>query len=937
MKKYCFLIFSAIIVQLPCFGQVIDVPKVLPQSPNAASLGSYGQVPVGLFTGTPQLSIPLFELNVGKINLPISLSYSSNGIRVDEIAGNVGLGWNLNAGGVITRSINDEADESMTLTLPNNFPGARNQEVLTFLENATDPESGYDTFSDLYSFNFNGYSGSFYLNTSKQPVQINPSPVKIVKDPPPPYSQYEFMIIDPNGITYLFGSTNTTETSSYRLFNTGGPFPPTPFIPTSWYLSRIESYTGDFIEFNYIPNNQEYISSISQSVVKKANGNSTENLIRTRSNNSALLLNSISSRNGNINFSYSPYAGDFYQLDNIELRKNNGGLIKKYNLLYDVITSSLTNLKCPDITYEDEYGKRLFLKSITEVGETGELKQPYTLSYYSPDHIPPRFSYAQDYWGYYNGVANNQYLVSNADYYLAYQVNPALLHYVFRDIGGNKNPNGAFGKNGLLKKIVYPTGGSNEFLYESHGYSGDVTHYPGDSTISLLAISDDDSGSNEDSATTPMIGYNNVADIRFNVGFNTDCPGHLDVDKNKATFYITDDIGSSIAINKIWNGGGTTIVGYNTAVLAEADLPDNHLQVSLKENRVYTIRLKTSFMCTYSSLNFTYRVGVPWTTTENIPIGGLRIKEIITDDGNGVPEVRKYHYGDEDCLNCSSGIAQRPKTAINYSMETNYYETCYHCMTEKKTDVLTLTSSTVNNLYGKQGHQIGYTSVIEEIGEDFAGGGISHQFNIVEDELPGAPFFSPFPVSGTPFTTNFGNGQELKTELFKKVADEYVTVQKTVNHFSHNPALDHQVQMYGIRLRDIYGGINYQSVAEKVESYDISPYLIRSQWYYLDYSTTTEYDDNENPKAITTTSYGFGNPTHLQPTRIVTTRTDDNKIVITKTDYPDDLLGDPYMSDLGSDGQYRIAEPIRVRTYQDKGNGEELLSTQKTLYGDFGG
>lgn len=88
----------------------------------------------------------------------------------------------------------------------------------------------------------------------------------------------------------------------------------------------------------------------------------------------------------------------------------------------------------------------------------------------------------------------------------------------------------------------------------------------------------------------------------------------------------------------------------------------------------------------------------------------------------------------------------------------------------------------------------------------------------------------------------------------------------------------------------------------------------------------------------TVTQYYYDNPEHLQPTRIVTTRTGDNKIIITKTDYPDDLLGDPYMSNLGSDGQYRISEPIRVQTFRKEGsNPEELLSTQKTLYGSFGG
>jgi YD repeat-containing protein len=922
-------------------------------------LGSFGQVPVGLFTGTPQLSIPLFELNVGKINLPISLSYSSNGVRVDEIAGNVGLGWNLNAGGVITRSINDEPDESMTLTLPDNFPGGNNyQEILTFLENAIDPESGYDTFSDLYSFNFNGYSGSFYLDASKQPVQINPSPVKILRDPPSPYSQYEFIIIDPYGVIYCFGNTNSTETSQYRQFGSGHNTW-TPDNPTSWYLSRIQSYTGDYIDFTYTSGRLQYVSAISQGIVKRANGNSNENLIRTDSNINSLLLNSISSRNGTVNFSYSQYAGDFYKLDDIELIKNGGGVTKSFILGYDVVNSSKTSLKCPDITYEDEYGKRLFLKSVTEKGDSGNAKKPYLLSYYSPEQIPPRFSYAQDYWGYYNGVSNNEYLVSNGDYYLLNQVDPNLIYSVFSDVGGDKKPNGTFGKNGLLKKIAYPTGGSNELFYEPHSYYGTKIIPPPRTNVSMQVNTDlakndcygipDPDERTDDLTIGPIpfdhssIEYPDIFDeIMVPINISTqyspcfsDCSFDTDPVHDKCQLRVKDEQNANVMLYLKDSNGFHQFGGIDGSVDVHAD-EGYTLYISLEEGKSYNFHLSIigPSKCIHSSLTFSY-YATDFTEMEtNIEIGGSRIQKIVTDDGEGGQEIKKYHYGDKDCLDCSSGIAQNPKTAISYSKETNYVQTCFHCTEVHTTDALTLTSSTVNNLYGKQGHQIGYTTVIEEIGNNFAGGGVYHQFNIVEDIPPGQTYFDGYPVAGTPFTTSFGNGEELKTEKFKKVADEYITLQETVNHYSHNTALDHQVQMYGMRLRDIYGGVNYQTPAEKIRSYDISPYLVSSEWHYLDSSTVTDYDESGNPKTITTTEYHYDNPDHLQPTRVVTSGVGDDKTLMTKTDYPNDLQNDPYMGNLIA--QHRIAEPVQVRTYQNKGDGEELLSTQKTEYGQFG-
>src|SRR5690242_6004533 len=78
-----------------------ELKTFVPPSPDAASLGKYGDIPVGYHTGIPNISIPLYELKEGDVSLPISLSYHASGIRVAEVASWVGLGWTLNAGGVI--------------------------------------------------------------------------------------------------------------------------------------------------------------------------------------------------------------------------------------------------------------------------------------------------------------------------------------------------------------------------------------------------------------------------------------------------------------------------------------------------------------------------------------------------------------------------------------------------------------------------------------------------------------------------------------------------------------------------------------------------------------------------------------------------------------------------------------------------------------------
>jgi len=44
--------------------------------------------------------------------MPITAEYFTNGIRVDDIPSRIGLGWNLNAGGYVSRVVRDEQDGS---------------------------------------------------------------------------------------------------------------------------------------------------------------------------------------------------------------------------------------------------------------------------------------------------------------------------------------------------------------------------------------------------------------------------------------------------------------------------------------------------------------------------------------------------------------------------------------------------------------------------------------------------------------------------------------------------------------------------------------------------------------------------------------------------------------------------------------------------------
>lgn len=74
-------------------------------TPSVADFHVRSIIPPDYFTGGTNLQIPLYEIKVGDISVPISIDYNSKGIKVDDLGGSTGIGWNLNTGGSIMRNI----------------------------------------------------------------------------------------------------------------------------------------------------------------------------------------------------------------------------------------------------------------------------------------------------------------------------------------------------------------------------------------------------------------------------------------------------------------------------------------------------------------------------------------------------------------------------------------------------------------------------------------------------------------------------------------------------------------------------------------------------------------------------------------------------------------------------------------------------------------
>jgi hypothetical protein len=101
-------------------------------SPTTQNLVNSINASVNLYTGTANVGIPLCSLPAESISIPIGLNYTAgNGVKVDDDPdGLVGQGWNLQAGGMITRMVRGVPDEK-----PDGYTGARDRgnKVTSFL------------------------------------------------------------------------------------------------------------------------------------------------------------------------------------------------------------------------------------------------------------------------------------------------------------------------------------------------------------------------------------------------------------------------------------------------------------------------------------------------------------------------------------------------------------------------------------------------------------------------------------------------------------------------------------------------------------------------------------------------------------------------------------------------------------------------------------
>lgn len=498
-------------------------------SPEAAALMKFVETPVSYFNGIPDVSIPLHEINEKGMNVPVTLKYHSNGLKVTEEASWVGLSWSLEAGGMIAHIPMGRHDESrlecpqfeLGTMLPrvsgSNYENVGNLNMdATELYKVNGEQYTYDYLElqawlrmegeiDLYMYNFNGYSGKF-IKVGGNYYDLTHNKIKFVK------GTETFSATTPDGYKYFF---NVREMSRSMGFLDGGL--PTPdgcdydYKTTAYFLTRIESpfNAEDAIDFTYTSFEELYdplttyfepfdegassplfpqdryvpqMSTYSSAYIHGDNYQGEKKSLATEYIY-PYYLTRIDFSTGYIAFDVSPREDLYgFKLDEVHIFKTGDtDPVKRYRFEYDYFTSSLNfgsdYFDLPGyeeglfIDYPENYKrKRLKLLHVTELSTHGREGKRYEFEYFEgADYpFPYKSSLSQDYWGYYNGAPNHTTLVPDFRRYL-YRMQVPLTLANWR--GANREPKEASMKTGVLKRIYYPTKGWTEFDYEINRYS----------------------------------------------------------------------------------------------------------------------------------------------------------------------------------------------------------------------------------------------------------------------------------------------------------------------------------------------------------------------------------------------------------------------------------------------------------------------------------
>ncbi len=921
-----------------------QVSNYIPPSPNAASLALPADLEVSEYTGIPNISIPIYTINTGDISLPITLNYHASGIKVEQEASWVGLGWSLNVGGCITRQIRGKDDfDTGGYVITEDLPPSTSANLTQWgtteqnYEYMADYDRIVDGFldgePDLFYYNFNSKSDKLVFEKQTDTVvaatSLSQNNIKFLYDR---YTQ-KWKVTDEKGVKYFFekkeetknyyysGETRYTQTTLYQGSDGLAK-------STAWYLSRIESPLGYSINFSYENTDHQTITQVQRSelfyhlidikeITTSGGGYISPNLENGRLHTASMqeindvYLQEISFAGGKLTFtpgdrtdmasrnSYKPQ-----RLEDIKVYDGNLILLKTFDFSYSYFNQSQGTTD----------NMRLRLDSIGEIA--GGISLPaYEFSYNTTNNLPSKTSYSMDHWGFYNGENNEnirQYQHINVKNYLnnsngfpissEYGINTKKMMIPYFEykkdtniffIGANREPDALAMQAGILTKIKYPTGGSTEFEYEPNQYSS-IDSLFRDTTYQSLALFSE---------------FYESSDQEANINLTENTMLCLDYSFNEESYGTPDTYTSAVAVLKKSNGN--KIVEFYPS---SSDF-ESHIIVCLPPGQYVLYVDCPNDEYDYQELRASFKKKI---YTKNGIGGGPRIHKTTNKDGSGVSvSIEKYVYEDsgvstgklmsplkyfynEDLINANYIIL--PGNVIQYIYRGSY-------VVRASTSCIPLGNSA-------QGNPLGYSKVIhsKESTTGISNGKTVYYFQNTPEEQ--TEYFMP----GTPNQVFNNNGYATKIEEYNR--NNNLIRKKTFGYAKH---LGSDINIEGVKTYKYYGDEDNYSV--QVRFYDIY-----SEWWRPISDTTYSYaSDGSGNYVRTINSYYYNNDSYrLLNKSVVYTSVGDSIKTIYK--YPSDITSTIYNAMEDSNMLKYPIEQISLRNNQFTGS---TLTTYKSGGGSY--
>lgn len=678
----------------------------------AGTADRFASIPVNLYTGLPAISLPLYNYSYRNgLSLKMSLDYFAGGVQVDQSPTPEGLGWILNAGGLITRTVRGMPDDISSKgflyngTLPSNYQPNGFQ----YYHDSLDAEQ------DIFQFNFNGRSGKFFIGKNGQIVTVPLTKLKISYSVTSGGTSIStFYVMTEDGVKYIFNDKEYEgdNTSFYKCGYNNMNY------ATSWYLSQIVAPFGtDTIYFNYnsiTEYNQQ--SAFPQTVYVKTSNDSVSQQytpVVTSSFTKKKIASIIFPDKKNITFFYDDhltYDGTDFLLDRIKI----GDSVFRYGY----------RLNWSNIWYSDTLvNGRSLLHGLIKYTSTAA-KALYTFNYYLPwftalGSTHDTIGNDRDHWGFYNTYDNGSNAIPSVSGVYT---------------GADRNPVGAYMSASSLYSIVDSVTGSTTYFDMEPNDVVQYTTEPQEVSI------------NAKNSTNTAITLSQTAGAQYTMNFAFDNSFSR---TGSPPFSGTCAVDVSItSTNGLTTYASTTISLYQLFYVGSAtftfSVPNGsyQIQTSLPSCSVSAGSLPVDITWQNDSL-----VG------NAVTMGGLRIKHLIHYDPTTQlsDTIASYSYlttsGQSSGFLGAVPIYTYPyqQTVINpTSVTTNYTAIC---------------SDPINDLNYTQGSPVGYSRVIVYKGSPTHNlGNTVYEFTSLQDagysqpsaSFPFAPVMQPDWVMGLP-------------------------------------------------------------------------------------------------------------------------------------------------------------------------------------------